>query len=232
MPTRDFDWWQDACRRVRFLSHQDVLDDPQLDDIPDDVPLTVSQPRDMLTLLADVPYTRRRGRELRLDIQRHVRADEGEVQLDPPEGFTHVDQGVADDIPLGDNIPTRAEHHFAASFGPIVRYKIARDTPQVQPRHPLPPCNTTDMSWIPPLTPPFAILRVRGSAPLRHQFGTPPSWEYPQIQSGSGSSPMMPGSHHPSHPSTSPVIHPVPQRPHRQRQPPPCGTSSHLQHHP
>ncbi|MED6114720.1 hypothetical protein PIB30_083197 [Stylosanthes scabra] len=174
--------------------------------------------------------------------------------------------GVGDDIPLGDDFFTGAEHQFATSFGPagtsdaaathhamgtmdpsmgfiatvsdsqfdsiVARYKIARDAPQVQQRHPPPSCTTADIIWIPPLTPPSAGLSVGGSAPLGHQFGTPPSWEYPPIQSASDSAPMMPRSQHPPQPSTALVIRPLPQIPHRQRQPPPCGTSSHLQHHP
>ncbi|MED6172251.1 hypothetical protein PIB30_048298 [Stylosanthes scabra] len=35
--------------RIRHLSPPDVLDDPHLDNIPNDVPLTVSQPRDRLS---------------------------------------------------------------------------------------------------------------------------------------------------------------------------------------
>ncbi|MED6126959.1 hypothetical protein PIB30_083482 [Stylosanthes scabra] len=60
MPTWEyFEWWLDACR-VRYLSSQDALDDPRLDDLPDDVSLTASQPRDTLLLPGIVPCTRRR----------------------------------------------------------------------------------------------------------------------------------------------------------------------------
>ncbi|MED6162117.1 hypothetical protein PIB30_067328 [Stylosanthes scabra] len=72
MPTwAYFDWWQEACRH-RYLSPQDALDDPRLDDILDDVPLTVSQPRDTLTLPADVPFPRRRGTSIfRTSLHKH-----------------------------------------------------------------------------------------------------------------------------------------------------------------
>ncbi|MED6186307.1 hypothetical protein PIB30_065450 [Stylosanthes scabra] len=60
-------------------------------------------------------------------------------------------------------------------------------------------------------------LSITSLLPLGRQFGTPPSWEYPLIQSGSDSGPMKPGSQHPPHPSTALVIRPIPQRPHRQR---------------
>ncbi|MED6137164.1 hypothetical protein PIB30_062491 [Stylosanthes scabra] len=85
MPTREyFEWWLDACR-VRYLSPQDALDDPRLDDIPDDVPLKASQQRDRLTLPADVPLTRRCGREFKLDIQRHVRGGRGRGPSSEPQ---------------------------------------------------------------------------------------------------------------------------------------------------
>ncbi|MED6113831.1 hypothetical protein PIB30_074542 [Stylosanthes scabra] len=201
MPTRDyFDWWQDACRAC-FLSHQDALDDPRPDDIPDDVPLT-----------RHVRGGRGRGPDG--EPQRPV----GVMDLEEEEEYARQEDitepsghgGGAQ----GDQIHTEASLcYFLWASSIVARYKIARDAPQVQPRHPPPPCTTTDMSWIPPLTPPSEGLGVGGSAPLGHQFGTRPSWEYPHIQSGSGSSLMMPGSHHPPQPSTAPVICPVPPQP-------------------
>ncbi|MED6175191.1 hypothetical protein PIB30_076021 [Stylosanthes scabra] len=69
---------------------------------------------------------------------------------------------------------------------------------------------------------------------LTQQLGTPPSWEYPQMWTGSENSSLQPVHQQPPHTASAqqPVIRSRPERPHRQRQPPPCGISSHLQHPP
>ncbi|MED6224009.1 hypothetical protein PIB30_079644 [Stylosanthes scabra] len=75
-PMKHVDWYNDWKGRFED-ERQDALDDPRLDDILNDVPLTASQQRDRLTLPADVPLTRRRGREFSPNIQRHVRGERG-----------------------------------------------------------------------------------------------------------------------------------------------------------
>ncbi|KAL4306378.1 hypothetical protein AHAS_Ahas16G0172300 [Arachis hypogaea] len=49
-PTREYwDWWRMTCR-VTHLSGPDVLDDPRLVELPEDVQPTTSKPRDIFDL--------------------------------------------------------------------------------------------------------------------------------------------------------------------------------------
>ncbi|MED6158870.1 hypothetical protein PIB30_037046 [Stylosanthes scabra] len=285
MATREyFTWWLDVCRHCHF-SPANALDDPRLDDLPDDIPQTTSQPRDALRLPGDVPITRRRGRDTRLDIQRHVRGGRGKG----PDGEPQRPVGAMDskeeeeyarqeDVPgpsahggeaepvqpersspcrsplleqLDDDFFTGAEDDFAARFGdpeyapsgqidPDVgflarvsgsqiegiasRYQGIRDaciTQQVAPvRLPL-QSTAPDLSWIPPVTPPFAGF-VRGFSSLPgHQFGTPPSWEYQPMQPGSGSSSTHPvhDQHPPPAPCQTDLSHDLTCSPHSMEQP-------------
>ncbi|MED6168162.1 hypothetical protein PIB30_009379 [Stylosanthes scabra] len=147
----------------------------------------------------------------------------------------------------------RLDNDFATSLGsgsmlhlgmliPILDssplYRVPRSRPLLRDTRGLgcpirPPLQSTapDMSWIPPLSP-TSGGHVGGFSGLpEQQFGTPPSWEYPPVQPGSGSS-----STHPVHdqqppmaPSQQQVIRP---RPCRHIQPRLCGTASHLQYPP
>ncbi|MED6200799.1 hypothetical protein PIB30_088789 [Stylosanthes scabra] len=114
------------------------------------------------------------------------------------------------------------------------RYQGIRDariTQQVAPIRPPLQSTAPDMSWIPPVTPPSVGFIGGFSSLPGHQFGTPPSWEYQPMQPGSGSSSTHPV--HDQHPPPAPTHHQVIRpRPRRQRQPPPCGTSSDLQYPP
>ncbi|RYQ85467.1 hypothetical protein Ahy_B10g105037 [Arachis hypogaea] len=56
--------------RVRHLSGEDVLDDPRLTTLPNDVQPMLSQPREVLQLPTDVPDRWRRAREVRSDMRR------------------------------------------------------------------------------------------------------------------------------------------------------------------
>ncbi|MED6227633.1 hypothetical protein PIB30_115597, partial [Stylosanthes scabra] len=86
MATREyFTWWIAACRHC-YLSRPDALDDPRLEDLPEDIPLTTSQPRDALRFPGEVPVTHRRRRDFRPDIQRHVRGGRGRVRMGSPRG--------------------------------------------------------------------------------------------------------------------------------------------------
>ncbi|MED6182260.1 hypothetical protein PIB30_026913 [Stylosanthes scabra] len=78
---------------------------------------------------------------------------------------------------------------------------------------------------------PFRWVRRGASNLPGHHFGTSPSWEYQPMQSGFGSSSthLVHDQHPPHAPPHHQVIRPRPRRP---RQPPPCSTSSHLQHSP
>ncbi|MED6211778.1 hypothetical protein PIB30_076815 [Stylosanthes scabra] len=71
-----FTWWIAACRHC-YLSRPDALDDTRLEDLPEDIPLTMSQPRDALRFPGNVPIMHRRRRDFRPDIQRHVRGGRG-----------------------------------------------------------------------------------------------------------------------------------------------------------
>ncbi|MED6163130.1 hypothetical protein PIB30_076867 [Stylosanthes scabra] len=240
MATREyFTWWLDACRH-RHLSPADALDDPRLDDQPDDIPQTTSQPRDALRL----PVTCRRGRDTRLDIQRHVhggrgRGPNGEPQrsvgaMDSEQEEEFGDPEYAPSGQVDPDVGFLATVSGSQIEGIASRYQGIRDariTQHVAPIYPPLQSTAPDMSWIPPWTPPSTRL-IRGFWSLPgHQFGTPPSWEYQPMQSGSGSSSTHPvhDMHPPPAPTHYQVIRP---RPRSQRQPPLCGTSSHLQHPP
>ncbi|MED6163065.1 hypothetical protein PIB30_076385 [Stylosanthes scabra] len=263
MATREYFTWLIAACRHCYLSRPDVLDDPCLEDLPEDIPLTTSQPRDALRFPGDVPVTRRRRRDFRPDIQRHVRGQRGrgpdgepqrpvgamdseeEEELEHPKPEptgAQGDQGQHDR--LDDDFFTGAEADFAARFGEreyapsgdvdpdlgflatvpgsqieaiASRYqgiRYARHTPQVAPIRPPLQSTAPDMSWIPPLSPTSSGHAGGFSGLLGQQFGTPPLWEYPPVQPGSGSS-----STHPAHdqqppmaPSHQQVIRPRPRQ--------------------
>ncbi|MED6121038.1 hypothetical protein PIB30_026250 [Stylosanthes scabra] len=147
MATREyFTWWIAACRHC-YLSRPDALDDPRLEDLPEDIPLTASQPRDALRFPGDVPVTRRRRRAFRPDIHRHrpvgamdseeeeeyarqedmhgsfghggqAHPEQGEVQSDHPEPEPMGAEGEQGQHEgLGDDFFTGAEADFAARFG-------------------------------------------------------------------------------------------------------------------
>ncbi|QHN81521.1 uncharacterized protein DS421_20g687620 [Arachis hypogaea] len=85
-PTQEYwDWRRGACR-VRNLSSQDVLDEPRLSDLHDDIQPIASQPRDVLHLPWDVPNRRRRAREVRADTRRPTRKERGAREREPGEG--------------------------------------------------------------------------------------------------------------------------------------------------
>ncbi|MED6194252.1 hypothetical protein PIB30_026764 [Stylosanthes scabra] len=276
----------EACR-VRFLSPADALDDPRLDALPDDVPATASQPRDILSLPRDVPFTTKKRRRFRPDIRRQARGGHGrgadgepqrpigaidseeEAEYDRQEDAagtsghggeadtqgTHDAMGgpvIGEDIPVDDAFFDGAEHDFQASFGAsqqfmepsmdfittVLESQFGQVADQYQraraaaaafehlaPVRPPPPSTGEDMSWFPPITTPSHGQGFTSTAPVFHQWGTPPSWEYPVSHSGSGGSQYQFAP--PQQPTT--VIRPQPRRTQRQRHPPVCGTSSHLQ---
>ncbi|MED6140904.1 hypothetical protein PIB30_098036 [Stylosanthes scabra] len=232
--------------------------------LPADVPLRASQQIRRRRRLHDRKREPAHlGWEVRHTEQEQSEPDiggDGDAQADPVIG----DARRAHDATLDDDFFRGAEQDFATSFGAseyapaahvdpsigfiatvsgsqaddiAARYRRARgapDTQQVSVSYPAPPSTMPNMSWVPPLSPPSASLVAGFSGMPRQQFGTPPSWEYPPIQSDFGSAPLQPAPPQPPH-TTSPhqqVICPIPQRPHRQRQPPPCSISSHLQHPP
>ncbi|MED6188224.1 hypothetical protein PIB30_084042 [Stylosanthes scabra] len=172
-----------------------------------------------------------------------------EQPVPEPIGAQH---DLAQPEQLGDDFFTGAEDDFAARFGepeyaafgqvdPDVgflatvsgsqiegiasRYQGIRNARITQQS------TAPDLSWIPPVTPP-SVGFVGGASSLPgHHFGTLPSWEYQPMQPSSRSSSTHPV--HDQHPPPAPPHHQVIRpRPRRQRQPPPCGTSSHLQHPP
>ncbi|MED6110650.1 hypothetical protein PIB30_044871 [Stylosanthes scabra] len=164
------------------------------------------------------------------------------------EGEQGQDEG------LGNDFFTGAEADFAARFGereyapsgdvdPDLGFLATVPGSQIEaiasryqgirlpPFAPPPQSTAPDMSWIPPLSPSSGGHVGGFSGVPGQQFGTPPSWEYPPLQPGSGSS-----STHPVHDQQPPMAPPQQQvirpRPRRHIQPRPCGTASHLQHPP
>ncbi|MED6212009.1 hypothetical protein PIB30_079035 [Stylosanthes scabra] len=97
-----FTWWLDACRH-RHLSRADALDDPRLNDLPDDIPQTTSQPRDALP-----PGLAARG------------GQDEPVQPEPEQPVpepTSAQHDLAQPEQLDDDFVTGAEDDFAARFG-------------------------------------------------------------------------------------------------------------------
>ncbi|RYR47178.1 hypothetical protein Ahy_A07g033125 [Arachis hypogaea] len=85
-PTQEYyDWWRGACQ-VRHLSGQDILEDPKLAELPSDVQLTASQPRDILHLPRDHPDQRRHVREVKADTWPHTRRERGARERGLGEG--------------------------------------------------------------------------------------------------------------------------------------------------
>ncbi|MED6162652.1 hypothetical protein PIB30_072583 [Stylosanthes scabra] len=68
-PTKEYmDWWVVACRR-QFLSEDHMLHDPRSVQLPDDVPPTVTQPRDQIVLPHDAPAHGRRAQQQHPDVE-------------------------------------------------------------------------------------------------------------------------------------------------------------------
>ncbi|MED6160096.1 hypothetical protein PIB30_048221 [Stylosanthes scabra] len=258
MATREyFTWWIAACRHC-YLSRPDVLDDPHLEDLPEDIPLTTSQPRDALRFPGDVPVTRRRRRAFRPDIQRHrpvgamdseeeeeyarqedlpgssghggqAQPEQGEAESDHPEPEPTGVEGDQHER-LDDDFFTGAEIDFAARFGER-EYAPSGDVDPDLGFHATVPVDGSRHELDSPFESIIRWARWGFSGLPGQQFGTSPSWEYPPLQPGSGSSSM-----HPVHDQQPPMAPPQQQvirpRPRRHIQPRPCGTVSHLQHPP
>ncbi|MED6224941.1 hypothetical protein PIB30_089034 [Stylosanthes scabra] len=129
MATREyFTWWIAACRHC-YLSRPDVLDDPRLEDLPEDIPLTASQPRDALRFPGDAPVTRRRRRAFRPDIQRHVRGGRGRgPDGEPQRPVGAMDSEEEEEYARQEDMPGSSGHGSQAQ----------PEQGEVQPDHPEP----------------------------------------------------------------------------------------------
>ncbi|RYR33501.1 hypothetical protein Ahy_A10g048108 [Arachis hypogaea] len=96
-PTLEYyDWWRGACH-VRHLSGQEVLEDPRLAELPPDIQLTASQPRDDLTLPQERGHRERQvGKPVRRERARPRQVGVG-VESDEEAEYAHQEEHV--DIP-------------------------------------------------------------------------------------------------------------------------------------
>ncbi|MED6150455.1 hypothetical protein PIB30_072484 [Stylosanthes scabra] len=128
MHTREyFEWWLDACT-VRYLSPQDTLDDPQLDDLPVGIPLRASQQEGQVERLVGVIDSEEEEEIARQNNSAGPSRVGGQAEQEQPgpdiggDGVAQAEPVIGDaepahDATLDDDFFSGAKHDFAASFG-------------------------------------------------------------------------------------------------------------------
>ncbi|RYR07717.1 hypothetical protein Ahy_B05g075133 [Arachis hypogaea] len=158
-PTRLHEPGTMACK-VRHLSGEDVLDDPRLATILDDVQPTLSQPIEVLQFPADVPDHQRRAREVRPDTRRPARKERG--ARDSEEELQGLDESKPDpDVESEEE----AEFNRHEDHGDILN--AVDELPPPPPPSPPPP---------PPPGPPASSAPPVSHFAHDNPFTAPPGW--------------------------------------------------------